>query len=415
MSADSVRFMANIIQVAYADGKLSGTEQAAIENARKELGIKKGDVTAAQKMVDTGSYVMKPVGSFSDQVRNLEYALRVAYADGDLGSMESEMIMAYGVAIGLTQVQLERMREEVMVQATAALRCPSCGAETPADSRFCSKCGNNISVADEEVQVKYEIPRSGITIEFAESTGASFPKALELAKKASSFQQGTKNKKTWFMAHFASGAIVDATPLAEALGGLRNRSLYIDGKEQQWDEVFAFVWCSSQRGLAYRPVEYCFGKDDNRINPWGCKQARMEWTEWANWFCYGQWEKSGFIGRKTQWRFDKNRIKHELSTNIYKFRYCPYLNAKLLELVLQGIPDIVAPNSESDWDYHQNYREVPGAIRIVKQERSSGMTFTNEFWADGVRPKGLKVFAEILFKAFTEMKTDLSPIKALIK
>lgn len=416
MSAEEITLMANIIQVAHADGKLSGVEQSLIETARKELGIKKNDMTAAQKMIDSGSYVMKPTGSFSTQVRNLEYALRVAYSDGDLGSIENDMITAFSSAIGLSQEQIERMRAEAIMQAsTSPLRCPSCGAENVAESKFCSKCGNSFSIAEQEIQVKYEIPRSGITIEFAESTGASFPKALELAKKSPYFQQSTKNKKNWFMANFPSGCITDATSLAQALSGLRNRSLFIDGEEQQWDEVFAFVWCSSQRDLAYRPVEYCFGKDENRINPWGCKQARMEWTEWSQWFCYGKWEKSGFINKKVQWRFDKNRIKHELSTNIFRFRYCPHLNTKLFELVLQGIPDIVVPDSNSDWGYHQNYTEVPGAIRVVQQESSAGISFTNEFWADGVRPKGLKVLAEILIQAFTDLKADTSPIMSLMK
>lgn len=416
MPQEEIALMANIIQVAHADGKLSGAEQALIEIVRKDLGIKKADLSAAQKLVDSGSYVMKPVGTFSTQVKNLDLALRVAHCDGDLGTIESEMVMAFGAAVGLSQEQLERMRTEAVARAsTSGLRCSSCSAENSADAKFCSKCGYNLAAPESEVQVKYDIPRAGITIEFAESTGASFPKALELAKSASEFQQCVKNKKSWYMANFSSGKITDATPLAEALSGMRNRSLYIDGEEQQWDEVFAFVWCASQRDQAYRPVEYCFGKDENRINPWGCKQARMEWADWSNWFCYGQWEKSGFIGKKVQWRFDKNRIKHELATNIFRFRYCPYLNTRLFELVLRGIPDVVVPGSDSDWDYHQNYTEVPGAIKVVQTERSSGMSFTNEFWADGVRPKGLKVLAEILIKAFVEMKADPGPVKALLK
>jgi hypothetical protein len=359
---------------------------------------------------------MKPVGTFSTQVNNLELALRVAYCDGDFGAIENEMIMAFGAAVGLSQEQLERMRAEAEALASwNGLRCFACSAENTADAKFCSKCGNNLSGPESEVHVQYDIPRVGISIEFAESTSASFPKALELAKSASEFQQCVKNKKFWFMANFSSGKITDATPLAEALSGLRHRSLYIDGEEQQWDEVFAFVKCATQRDQAYRPVEYCFGKDVNRINPWGCKQARMEWTEWSNWFCYGHWEKSGFIGKKVQWRFDKERIKHELSTNIFRFRYCPYLNSRLFELVLQGIPDIVVPGSDSDWDYHRNYTEVPGAIKVVQTERNFGVSFTNEFWADGVTPKGLKVLAEILIKAFTDMKADIGQVKALLK
>jgi len=330
--------------------------------------------------------------------------------------LENDLILAFGAAVGLSQEQLEKMRADAIAQVTtSAAVCGSCGAENAPGSKFCAKCGNSLVEEAQEIQVRYEIPRSGITIEFAESTGASFPKALELAKSAPDFQQCVRNKKTWYMAHYPSGKITDATPLAEALSSLRNRSLFMDGEEQQWDEVFGFVWCSSQRDMAYRPVEYCFGKDDNRLNPWGCKQARMEWTDWANWFCYGQWEKSGFMGKKVQWRFDKERIKHEVSTNIFRFRYCPHLNTRLCELVLQHIPDVIVPGSDSDWDYHQNYTEVPGAIKVVRQERDSGMTFTSEFWADGVHPKGLKALSEVLLKAFADMKADTGPVKALMK
>lgn len=416
MPQEDIILIANVLQVAHADGQFTGSEKALIEAIRKDLGVKKGDLAAAQKLVDSGTYSLKPVGSFSDQVRNLELALRVAYVDGDLGVIENDIVTAFAAAVGLGQEQLERMRAEVIAQGSAtALLCSSCSAENSSDSKFCSKCGSSLAIATEEVQVKYEIPRTGITVEFAESTGVSFPKALEIARAAPEFHQCVRNKKIWQMASFPSGMITDVTPLAKALSGLRNRSLYIDGEERQWDEVFAFVWCSAQRDQAYRPVEYCFGKDDNRINPWGCRHSRMEWTEWATWFCYGQWEKSGFISKKVQWRFDKNRIKHELSTNVFRFRYCPHINSQLFELVLQGIPDVVAPGADSDWDFHQHYTEVPGAIKVVQRERSAGMSFTSEFWADGVKPKDLKVLVEILTKAFTEMKADLGPVRELLK
>jgi uncharacterized tellurite resistance protein B-like protein len=68
MSAEEITFLANVISVAHADGKLSGTEQDLIESIRKELGIKKGDMSAAMKQVESGSNTMKPVGSFSMQM-----------------------------------------------------------------------------------------------------------------------------------------------------------------------------------------------------------------------------------------------------------------------------------------------------------------------------------------------------------
>ena len=244
---------------------------------------------------------MTPIGSFADQVKNLELILRVAYADDDLDKAEASLILKFCKLIGIHQDQLNRLRNEVLSSLKQQGKvCPSCGTESTSDSRFCPKCGASLESSVQDIQVQFQIPASGIAIEFAESTAASFPKALDIAETTEGYQTCLKGKKKWHLAVYPSGQITDALPLAENLSGLRNRCLHIDGEEKQWDEIFGFAWCASQRANAYRPVEYCFGKDENRLNPWGCKQARMDWTEWANWFCYGKWEKSGLLGKKLQ-------------------------------------------------------------------------------------------------------------------
>ena len=63
MPPEDINFLANVIQIAQADGKLTQVEQSLIETIRKDLGIKKADLSAAQKLVDSGSYTIKPVGS----------------------------------------------------------------------------------------------------------------------------------------------------------------------------------------------------------------------------------------------------------------------------------------------------------------------------------------------------------------
>jgi uncharacterized tellurite resistance protein B-like protein len=416
MITEPVPFLANIALVAQADGILSASELGQLESIRKEYGIKKGDFSAAVKLVESGNHKLTPVGSFADQVKNLELIIRVALADSDLDAKEVEIITGFCTAIGIHQEQLDRLRTDVIASLKQVGKlCPSCGSENSAESCFCAKCGTNLLSSGQDVQVKFQIPQSGIAIEFAESTAASFPKALELANAAPGFQKCQKGKRTWYLAGFPSGRLTDAMPLAEALSGIRNRNLYMDGGEKQWDEVFGFTWCASQRATAYQPAGYCFGKDENRLNPWGCKQARMDWAEWANWFCHGRWEKTGIIGQKVQWRFDKERIKHELATNLYRFRYCPHLNTKLSESVLRHLPDTVVPGRDASWEFHQNYEEVPGAIKIVQKEHNAGFSFGNEFWADGVRPKGLQVLADILVKAFQDLGMESGSVRALIK
>lgn len=416
MIADPIPFLANIALVAHADGKLSASELGQLEAIRAELKFKKGDYTAAIRLIEQGGHKMTPVGSFADQVLNLEMILRVAYADDDLDHAEAALVEEFCKAVGIYQDQLDRLCREVMASLKRHGKvCASCGSSAEAEARFCPKCGTSLISEETAVQVELNIPASGIAIEFAESSAALFASALEIAKATQGFQSCQRAKKSWYLAVFPSGSLSDALPLAQALSGIRNRRVYFDGIEKQWDEVFGFAWCASQRATAYRPIEYCFGKDENRINPWGCKQARMDWMDWADWFSYGRWEKSGFIGSKVQWRFDKERIRHELATNLFRYRFCPHVRSEMAEAVIRHLPDTVLPGSDPNWQYSRQYEAVPGAIKVVEKDRSDGFVYTNEYWSDGVRPKGLSVLAGILSKALADIGGGEISVQNLLK
>jgi hypothetical protein len=80
MISEPIPFLANIVIVARANGKLSVSELGQLEAIRTEFKFKKGDLNAAIRLVEQGSHKITPVGSFADQVTNLELILRVAYA-----------------------------------------------------------------------------------------------------------------------------------------------------------------------------------------------------------------------------------------------------------------------------------------------------------------------------------------------
>jgi len=416
MITDPIPFLANVIAVAHANGKLSPGELAQLEVVRSEFSFKKGDFTKATKLVEQGGHILTPVGSFADQVKNLECILRVAYADDELEEVESELIGTFCHQVGIYQDQLDKLVSEVLASLSQAnMLCPSCGSSAASDAQFCPKCGTGLAVTQEAVPLDFVIPSSGIAIEFADSTAAAFHKALETAKASDDYQTCQRMKKTWHLAVFNSGSIKDALPLAESLSGIRNRKVFLNGSEVSWDELFGFAWCATQRATAYRPIEYCFGKDENRINPWGCKQSRLDWVEWSDWFSYGRWEKGSIMGPKVVWRFDKERIRHELATRMFRFRFCPHLDTRLAEVVLRLLPEQVSPEKDKNWKYNQNYEEVPGAIKVVEREGSGDYTYTKEFWADGVRPLGHRVLAEILTQAFKELGINHTSTAALLK
>ena len=134
----------------------------------------------------------------------------------------------------------------------------------------------------------------------------------------------------------------------------------------------------------------------------------MDWTEWATWFSYGRFEKQGLLRGTYIWVFDKSRIKHELMTNLHRVRYCPHLRVRLVEAVLRLTPERVQVTDNGPWKYSRTYEEAPGSIKIVEVDKSSGMELRDEYFADGVRPRGVHILSEILKRAFAEAQvTDV--------
>jgi hypothetical protein len=261
----------------------------------------------------------------------------------------------------------------------------------------------------------FEASRFPLAIEFAESNAASFNRALTIARSAPHFSERLEGKKRWFAAAWHEEDYGSASELADALSGIRNRRVSVSGKELDWTEVFAFVHCAKDRAQSYRPNQHCFGAGRNSPNPWGCVQARMEWTEWAQWFSFGRFEKGGlFSGRQLTWVFDKKKIRHELERNTFPMKCCPHLQQRLMVEVLRCFPDRIEVIQGGDWKYHESYTEVPGAYKIVEKQKFDGYESTHEFYAVGVRPNGLRVFRQVLAEALKASGMDEPGIAALL-
>ena len=339
--------------------------------------------------------------------------IHVALIDSEPNEQEQKLIEQFCQYIGIYKEQLERLTSDIIQkrdQTNNPSSCPACSATVPASSRFCPSCGAPLNSAENHfVQVDFEMPTVGYAIEFCESTAAGFPTAVDIAKSTGSMQTAIRNKKAWYLVTFSPDQFNEMVPIASSLSGMRNRHIYHNGKEMIWDEVFGFTWCAKQRSTAYRPIEYCFGKDENRLNPWGCKQSRMDWVDWAQWFSYGQWQKSGILKNTVVFIFDKQRIQHELATALYRFRFCPYMRPSMIEAVLKSLPEKVEVIPNGSWKYNRYYEEAPGTIKVIEKQGSGDFTYTSEYYSDGVRPVGLTVFNDVLKKAIRESQcTDLS-------
>lgn len=402
---EKITYLANLLTVSRADGSVSPNETQAIESAQKRIGARKTALKKADAIAQSEGFVPAVVGSFSVRIANLEDMMLVSLADGVLDQAEKPLVLAFAKKVGITNEQLQLILKEVQASLSsseATRACPSCSANVPRDAKFCPECGGSLELSDKAaaVAVEYEIPSIGVAIEFAESTASGFVDAVRKAKTAPENTECVKGKKTWYMAAWPKEQISEAAKLVENLKGMRNRKVWVDGKESHWDDVFGFTWCSEQRDTAYRPIEYCFGIDDKRLNLWGCKNARMDWTKWSDWFSYGNFKKGGFLKTGHTFIFDKKKIRHELETNLFRFRFCPHINFKLIEAVLEQLPDEVEAKSKGDWRYKEDYDESPGSIKIKEKIVEDGYTYTKEFHSSGVVPWDSTVGLKILKKAF---------------
>ena len=127
--------------------------------------------------------------------------------------------------------------------------------------------------------------------------------------------------------------------------------------------------------------------------------------------------KTGIVTKRNVWIFDKERIRHDVATNLHRFRFCPYLNKDFVDAVVSAFPDRVEITDNGPWKYNNVYEETPGSIKIIEKEGDGEFSYSREYYADGVRPRGLLPLQDILNKAFSACteKPEISPQILLTK
>lgn len=414
-----ITYLSNIVYVARIDGKITTSETQAIEEIQKRIGAKKSELNKATQNAESPDFKIKLVGHFSDKIKNLEDIIYVALIDGDLDEKEKELFIDATSNLKISSEQIDLIINDVKdyLDSKSDIKiCSNCNSKIDSNAKFCPECGTPVSdsTVEPSINVSYEIPPVGITIEFAESTSANFTDALSEQKNAPINNTCVKGKKNWYLANWAEKDFNKPLKLIDALKGMRNRKVYVDGEEQKWDDIWGFTWCAAQRDSAYKPIEYCFGLDENRFNIWGCKQSRMEWTDWSNWFTYGSFEKVGLLKNQVVFKFNKDKIKHELSTNLFNCKYCPYIKFDFIEKILDKFPDEVVINDKSDWKYKRDYNEAPGAIKVISKTTDNGYTFTDEFYSSGVVPKSISIGMELIKNVIKE-SNNFNDVKQILE
>ena len=144
---DRVPYLANVALISASDGKLDPREAQAIDGIRQEIGAGEKELHEALNAVAQGGHKIRPVGRFSDKVRNLEDMIFVSLSDGNLDKKQKPEILSFAKSIKISQTQLTELLSWAKLRVkpqSGSPKCSSCGKEVPPESKFCPFCGGKI-------------------------------------------------------------------------------------------------------------------------------------------------------------------------------------------------------------------------------------------------------------------------------
>ncbi len=137
-----VYYLANVIKLAQTDGKMNPKAQLALKEICKRLKVDKEILRKAAGAV-SGSYVLMPVGRFSDKVQNLEDMLFVALVDGEFSEAEREQIQGFVDKVHISAEQVEIILTETKIRLDlqmVASECGQCGTSLDPGVKVCPVC-----------------------------------------------------------------------------------------------------------------------------------------------------------------------------------------------------------------------------------------------------------------------------------
>ena len=241
------------------------------------------------------------------------------------------------------------------------LICDKCEASISTGAKFCGRCGDPVTEADQPRSAIAGVGAKSAHITFGTSTSSSFEKALLLCSKVPSYAISGDGKSLQHSITLPLTEIDLITNLFDLVGSWKSSRMTIDGvPATKKDLSYGCLGCYKNRQRSYKPENYCYGESAYEANIWGCKRLGMPINEWGGgWLEYGAFDNAGI------WNFDKKRIKHDLQNGISQNENCPAFNkAQVLE-TLDRLPDTINPKTDPNWNYKTSYEETNGDYKEV--------------------------------------------------
>jgi len=109
---EKVGYLANIYQLLMSDGVVDRLEEKAFEEISKDIGAGYFERRSGMEAAREDGFVAKPVGRWSDRIKNLEDMLYAAICNGVVDAAEKRLIKEFGGNVGISQEQFDVIKEE---------------------------------------------------------------------------------------------------------------------------------------------------------------------------------------------------------------------------------------------------------------------------------------------------------------
>lgn len=299
------------------------------------------------------------------------------------------------------------------------LICDKCNATISAGSRFCGQCGDPVTEADQPKSAIAGPAEKSATITFSASSSPSYERALSLCRKIPDFATSGEGKSLQHSVTLPLSEVDLIANIFDLVGSWKSSRMTIDGVvATKKDLTYGCLGCYKNRQKAYKPEGYCYGESNYDANIWGCKRLGMPINEWGGgWLEFGEFNTSGV------WRFDKNRIEHDLRNGISQNENCPAFNAPKILETLSRLPDTIDPRSDVNWKYRTNYEETNGEYKEIATGIRPILSKANHYvlnsykpvWESSDQDTGSSAYAppSRAVNNFSENPSELNSSKAL--
>ncbi len=395
-------YLANIISVANADGKVKPAELDTLRAIVKRIGATQQDFDAAKKLVTTGSYRFKTLGNQQDRISNLKDMVLLAISDGDKSPHEIAAIREASEAMGYSRADinvitaraesdLRRLQRIPKIQPPPTNTSSSNNRNLRIKSRTPSRqtaataalSSSRNKVAPPPIPVKAPPPPPAPVVVAADPPPTTPPPPREPAKSVVP------------MAEAADTAKEVASEVHEVV------HKEIKPKTAS-DRVNS---CAACRAASDDADTYCFGPPEGSISPLGCRLSHLFWNHGAEWFEKGRFrDDATFI-------FDKEAIIELIRGNISEAMECPYFNHEFTKAAIDALPKLAFIGVR--WSYREATPSDKNTQSVKRKKNLHGCTVSSAITVNGVNPIGNGEAMKIIHKALIRTGSDRFLIKKL--